>query len=577
MTPRRLLLAFLLALAGLRLLAIGCFELSPDEAYYHLWSQHPDLSYYSKGPGIAATIWAGTHLFGPTEFGVRFFSPLLSLGTSMILFALARRLYGEAVAIWATLALTCVPIYQAGGLLMTIDPLSMFFWMAALYTFWRALERSPEGSSWWPATGAMIGLGFLCKWINAMQLLSIAGFLLLTPKYRREWQRRSIWLLLAAFVPFAIPPLWWNARHEWITLSHLSARGGLEKSFQISPTEFLQFLGQHFGVYSPLIFAGMLAAIWLGWGRARAHLKPRFLLAFALPVLGLYALLALREAGEANWTAPATLSLGLLAVALFYELARERRWVRLWGMGSLALGWVLALVFLGSDALRGIGLPIPYHLDPSSRLRGSKTCAGVVEQARAELEQQLGHSVFLIGNSYQTASALAFYLHDPRVEGPGHPPVYIPESQALENEFSFWPRYDEMEELGDLARHYLAEPPSDPALHHRVQQALEAIPKDERAHPVHTADTRRALVHELHLAMPKLPLDESFVEEQGISLFVGRDALYVTDRAEEHPPSTIKSGFERVEMIGCFDVRRRSLPLRQLRIFACYNYHGLSL
>ena len=36
----------------------------PDEAYYFQWSRHLDASYISKGPGVAYTIWAGTHLFG---------------------------------------------------------------------------------------------------------------------------------------------------------------------------------------------------------------------------------------------------------------------------------------------------------------------------------------------------------------------------------------------------------------------------------------------------------------------------------------------------------------------------------
>ncbi len=60
-----------------------------------------------------------------------------------------------------------------------------------------------------------------------------------------------------------------------------------------------------------------------------------------------------------------------------------------------------------------------------------------------------GEPVFLIGNKYQTASMLSFYLKDPRIEDPGHPPVYIPESQDIQNEFSFWPRYDEFVEPTD--------------------------------------------------------------------------------------------------------------------------------
>ena len=53
-------------------------DLSEDEAYQWVWSKHLDWSYYSKPPGIALAQWLGTHLGGDTEFGVRFFTPLIS-------------------------------------------------------------------------------------------------------------------------------------------------------------------------------------------------------------------------------------------------------------------------------------------------------------------------------------------------------------------------------------------------------------------------------------------------------------------------------------------------------------------
>src|SRR5579862_2467734 len=196
MNPRRLLFLFLGALTVFRLVDITQFELFPDEAYYFQWSQHLDWSYFSKGPGIALAMWLSTHIFGDNVFGIRVLSPLLALATSLLLFSFTRRLYGETAAIWTVLMLNFVPIFHVGALLMTIDPLSIFFWMAALYTFWRALERSPAFSAWWPVTGALIGLGFLAKYTNAMQLLSILLLLVFTPKHRRELCRPGFYVML---------------------------------------------------------------------------------------------------------------------------------------------------------------------------------------------------------------------------------------------------------------------------------------------------------------------------------------------------------------------------------------------
>jgi 4-amino-4-deoxy-L-arabinose transferase-like glycosyltransferase len=139
MKPRHWLFLLLAALTGARYVLAAGYELSPDECYYYLWSQHPALSYFSKGPGVALAIAASTAILGPTELGVRFFSPLLGLGTSLIVFFFARRVYNERVAIWTVLLLNTIPIFNVGAVVMTIDPLSIFFWAASVYTLWLAL------------------------------------------------------------------------------------------------------------------------------------------------------------------------------------------------------------------------------------------------------------------------------------------------------------------------------------------------------------------------------------------------------------------------------------------------------
>ena len=159
-------------------------------------------------------------------------------------------------------------------------------------------------------------------------------------------------------------------------------------------------------------------------------------------------------------------------------------------------------------------------------MRGWRTAAAKVESLRADFEAQLGEKVFLIANEHEVASSLAFYMKEKRPEGPAHPPVYIPESQEFVDQFSFWHRYDEFVDAADA---------------------------------------------------PQILRDEFYTEEGGVNPFMGRTALYITDRAEEKAASAIKGGFEEVEMIACIDQTRRGLPLRQLRIFACRRYRSLPL
>jgi 4-amino-4-deoxy-L-arabinose transferase-like glycosyltransferase len=587
------LLGFLIVLTVLRLVYIGQVGLVPDEAYYHEWSQRLDWWYFSKGPGVALAMRASTALFGHNEFGVRFFAPLLGLGTTLLIYWLARRLYDERVAFWTAIIVSVTPIFNAGALLMTIDAPSIFFWTAALCTLWLALEKSPAFSGWWALSGVLIGIGWLFKMTNALLLLCVALLLVLTPRRRRELLRPGFWSMLLAAFPFALPMFHWNSARGWPTTSHLAARGGLDTPWwHLEWKSFLEFIGMHFGVYSPLIFFAMVAALavtvwpsferwgsafrrsiaavresvrafWLGWvmvfvvaaafwlagnfselpalhsaakwwlvlvailfvavrkEAANMHWKSRFLAAFALPLLLGYLWVALHHKAEPNWTAPASVSMVVLAVACWRErITASLGWRVLTG-AALLIGASVSLVAVETNILRAVGFPLSFKRDPTGRLRGWREAALRVNEFRQSLEKQSGQKFFLIANSYGTAAALGFYLPEKRIEAPGHPAVYVPESPVAENQFHFWGRYDEYEE--------------------RKQQVVN---------------------------------DQEDSKEYGVNRFAGRTALYITDREWETimPPEIITRTFERWELKTVFRFFEFGLPLREVSVFVCYRY-----
>ena len=164
--------------------------------------------------------------------------------------------------------------------------------------------------------------------------------------------------------------------------------------------------------------------------------------------------------------------------------------------------------------------------DPSDRLRGWRTLAEAVGKVRSDFEKQTGKTVFLIADERDRASELAFYLQDRRAEGPGHPPVYIPESQDMVNQFSFWPRYDE----------FVPMPPTsvrDP--------------------------------------------NEIYTEEDGVNLFVGRTALYLQLGRKAQVPRSIRAAFGRTELIDTIEVRTGGGLLREVQVYACYDYRTMPL
>src|SRR3989449_2435830 len=145
MTTTRAVWFFIIALTAIRLSMLPTTDLEFDEAHYWMWSERLAPAYFSKGPGIAFAMRASTAVFGANEFGVRFFSPVLAAGTSLLLFYFARRLFSATAGLWAVIALNVTPIFNIGAFLMTIDALSIFFWLA------RSEERrvGKEGRSRW--------------------------------------------------------------------------------------------------------------------------------------------------------------------------------------------------------------------------------------------------------------------------------------------------------------------------------------------------------------------------------------------------------------------------------------------
>lgn len=405
-------------------------ELVGDEAYYWLWSRHLDLSYFSKGPGVAWTIAAGTVLWGDTVFGVRFFAVLLSAGTAWGMFVLARALFSTRAGYWTLFTALGVPLLSIGSVLMTIDPLSVFFWTWAAVAFWHCHTRPQWGG--WVLTGALVGLGMLCKYTNVAQLICFALFLALVRERRGALLRPGFWLMLGTAALSLAPVLVWNARHHWITLQHLRHRGQLDRPFRIDFGEAFDFVASQFLTASPFLAVGLLAAV--AWVVVRGLRSPgerpvwTYLLCLWVPLVAFYFVLSFNDTGEANWTAPAYVGGLLLTVAVWQrwmDQSRSARWLAWTGLGlSLA-----ACIFLHAAALT------PTGIRPLDKLFARTQAARDLALQASQLQQQHG-ATFLIANKYPTASLLAFYH-------PLQPQTYLARRPGLHNQFSFWPDYSD--------------------------------------------------------------------------------------------------------------------------------------
>jgi len=343
-------------------------ELSPDEAYYLLWSRHLAWGYYDHPPMVAAWIALSRTLYGESALGVRMLGILGALAGAGACARIAWRLFSDArAAAFAALLFAASPLLDAGAILATPDLPLVLFWTLGLLAL---AELTAGAGGWaWALFGLALGGACLSKFTGAFLGAGAALALILTPRLR-PWLLRphpyaAAALAAAIFAPF----LAWNAENGWITFAKQLARVPVR---DFSLRFFPEFVGAQIGLFNPLLAA--LAAV--GFWRPRDDMRRdarRMLLATLAPALLYFAFHATHARVEANWLAP-LYPAGIVLAA--ETAARAGAGWRLWA-ARLAAPLGLAATALATAQAAYAPLPLGER-DPTARLAGWSDLAGSI-------------------------------------------------------------------------------------------------------------------------------------------------------------------------------------------------------
>jgi membrane-associated phospholipid phosphatase len=417
-------------------LGSGIIGLSEDEAYQWLWSKHLALSYYSKPPGIALIQWAGTSLFGDTDFGVRFFSPVFAAILSVLVLRFMAREAGARAAFCLLLITFATPLLVVGSILMTIDPPLVLCWMWAVIAGWRAVQTDGKTRDWLVA-GLALGLGFLCKYTAMLQILCWAIFFALQPSARIHLKKIGPWLGLLVFGLCTLPVIIWNAQHGWITVNHVAGDAGMHSAWQPTLNYFFEFTGNEAGLLNPIFFIAALWAMIAAWKRRREKPLWFFLLSMSAPAFLGHWLFSLHSRVQPNWIAAAVPPMFCLMIAFWSE---SKLRVKPWLAAGLLLG-ITASVFMHSSDLIGrlAANKLPGDVDPSHRVRGRRETAWLVEIERAKFDT----NAFILADHYGSTGLYSFYSPPARTAAKSvQPLVYCLDSDAPIDQFPFWDEYN---------------------------------------------------------------------------------------------------------------------------------------
>jgi len=423
----------------------GPFDLAADVAQYWDWSRRLALGYYSKPPLIAYVIALLTGAGGNKEWAIRNGAVLFSSGTLALIYALTARIArNERAALLAAILCIATPFTWAGSVLMTIDPLLVFFWTLAMYAFHQAVNEKPR--MWW-LVGLALGLGMLAKYTTLFLYISFALYLAFYD--RRHLRQKGPYLALGLSLLCLSGVVYWNWQNDWVSIVHtVNIGAGSRKSLGRSIGHFGEFFAGQAGIVSPILF------FFLFWNtkqlatRMKQDRNAAFLfLSFAV-LFAFYALVALTRPPQANWPVAAYVA-AIVGFAWVWCDRINSSAKRYWLVVGIMLGCVIGvfarstdLLYLLSDKTAAdhsrihlLGMTIDPDTDPTNKLRGGRELGQAVS---AYLDPPVETMPFIFSDRYQLTAWLAFYTE-------GRPHTYCLDTGVRRyNQYDLWGGWDKL-------------------------------------------------------------------------------------------------------------------------------------
>lgn len=303
--------------------------LSADEAYYWVWSQRPQLSYFDH-PAMVSWLFSLGHFLEPLGNAVRW--PAVFMGHLIIgiwFYILKDHVSFEKFKIWIWLVLLS-PLLGFGSLVITPDLPVLFFWSLSLALALRALQS--KSLFIYFLFGASLGLGFCSKYHIVLFIPCLVFYLFAEKKWSDvRWAGVAITFLSGLL--FSSPVILWNLQNQFASFE-FQLKHGLEKTSYELHWTLDYVLGQILLVF-PLMFWAAL--------RAKAPKDLRWMYYFGWGPLLFFFLTSFRASTEANW--PIIGYPAVLALALFHPRTQEwlKYYITFWG---LLIGFVLASIFV---------------------------------------------------------------------------------------------------------------------------------------------------------------------------------------------------------------------------------------
>ena len=230
----------------LRLVLAATLPLLPEEAYYWSWSRHLDWSYFDHPPLASYRHCAERVVFGQTVFGIELRGGALVARLEPAVGAVTSSMYGDRrLAFWSIAAPQsdcAVPDLRRRAdarraVDLRLDRRRMV-----------GVAREPVGRCSLVVRGGRLRRSVLAGQVFGRAAAADGVFQLAD---QRHWlPKPRPWLAALLALAIFAPVLYWNARHDWVSLAFQSSRRvGAMHGF--APRYFLLLVASQFALLTP--------------------------------------------------------------------------------------------------------------------------------------------------------------------------------------------------------------------------------------------------------------------------------------------------------------------------------------
>jgi 4-amino-4-deoxy-L-arabinose transferase-like glycosyltransferase len=313
----------------IKLAVSALVPLTNDEAYYWVWSLHPQLSYYDHPPMVAWLFTAG-RFFDVWGSMIRWPAVLLGHATLAIWLRILQPYLDERQRYWWLWLALLSPLIGGSNLLLTPDLPLMFFYALTLHLLLR-WQEAPEARLA-AAIGFSFGLGFTSKYMMVLFPMSLLPWMLASHRSWRPFLRHLPLMILGALAGSA--PVWlWNLQNDFASFRFQTAHGLGRNVWK--PSWTLHYIGAQIGLIFPVL---------LYWALKAKRKIPLLFHFLAWVPLIFFFFTTFRGYVEANWPIVAYAPIFALALASFPRNVRGVRFTAtFWGVALAGLVGVVVI------------------------------------------------------------------------------------------------------------------------------------------------------------------------------------------------------------------------------------------